>query len=338
MNYSLDGSSRIGRVAVLLLASCSLTAQSPGTGAIAGSVIDPSGAVLPKATVSVVNDATHAVRTVVSSAEGSFRVPLLPPGDYSISAQATGFAIREMRAVHVGASETATVELRLAVGAANQTLEVSAASDLAQTESSTLGRTVDEKIIQELPLANRNYTQIVALSPGVVVEVPNAAALGRNSQNVSANGNKTTSNNFQFNGIDANNLSQNSATGYQSEVGTAIPAPDTIEEFKVQTGGFDAGYGRSAGANVDVISKTGGNRWHGSLWEFLRNDALNANDFFAKKKRPKSPGFETKSVWRYDWRADSTRQDLYLWCVPGFDTAQWRFEPFACHSDPAATR
>jgi hypothetical protein len=289
MNYALIAGSRIGRVTILVLLGISMTAQSPGTGAIAGSVVDPSGAVLPKATVSVVNDATHASRSVVSSSEGAFHISLLPPGDYSISAQATGFATREMRAVHVGASETVTVEMKLAVGSANQTLEIRAASDLAQTESSTLGRTVDEKTIQGLPLANRNYTQIVALSPGVVVEVPNAAALGRNSQNVSANGNKTTSNNFQFNGIDANNLSQNSASGYQSEVGTAIPAPDTIEEFKVQTGGFDAGYGRGAGANVDVISKAGSNRWHGSLWEFLRNDALNANDFFAKRNGQARP-------------------------------------------------
>ena len=289
MNHFVTRCSRIGRITFLLLASASTYAQSPGTGAIAGSVVDPSGAVLPKAELSVVNDDTHAARSVATSSEGAFRISLLPPGNYSISAQASGFAGREMRAVHVGASETVTVELKLAVGATDQTLDVSAVSDLAQTESSTLGRTVDEKTIQELPLANRNYTQIVALSPGVVVEVPNAAALGRNSQNVSANGNKTTSNNFQFNGIDANNLSQNSATGYQSEVGTAIPAPDTIEEFKVQTGGFDAGYGRGAGANVDVISKAGSNQWHGSLWEFLRNDALNANDFFAKRNGQARP-------------------------------------------------
>ncbi|HEY6375375.1 MAG TPA: TonB-dependent receptor [Edaphobacter sp.] len=289
MNYFLAGCSRLAQVTVLLLTSLFITAQSPGTGAIAGSVIDPSGAVVPKASVSVVNEATHAVRSAVSSSEGSFRVSLLPPGNYSVSVDASGFAPRQMRAVHIGASEIITVELKLAVGPANQTLEVNGTSDLAQTESSTMGRSVDEKTIQGLPLANRNYTQIVALSPGVVVELPNAAALGRNSQNVSANGNKTTSNNFQFNGIDANNLSQNSASGYQSEVGTAIPAPDTLEEFKVQTGGFDAGYGRGAGANVDVISKAGSNRWHGSLWEFLRNDALNANDFFAKRNGQDRP-------------------------------------------------
>ncbi len=279
----------IARVAALLFLVGSLRAQSPGTGAITGLVADASGAVLAKASVLVVSDETHVTRPVLSSSDGVFRVSLLPPGTYNISAASPGFATRQMRAVHVGVSETVTVELRLAVGSTGETLEVRSTPYLAQVESSTLGRAVDEKTIRDLPLANRNYTQIIALSPGVVVELPNASALGRNSQNVSANGNKTTSNNVQFNGIDANNLSQNSASGYQSEVGTAIPAPDTIEEFQVQTANFDAGYGRGAGANVDVISKAGGNQWHGSAWEFLRNDVLNANDFFAKRNGQPRP-------------------------------------------------
>ena len=281
--------STIVRVAVLLLLSWPRRGQSPGTGAIAAKVVDPSGAVLLNAKVTVTNEETHAARPAANMAEGIFRVSLLPPGEYSVSAEAPGFTIQQARAVHVGASETVTIELKLAIEATSQSLEVNSVSDLAQLESSTLGRAVDERTIQSLPLANRNYTQIVALSPGVVVELANASALGRNSQNVSANGNKTTSNNFQFNGIDANNLSQNSATGYQAEVGTAIPAPDTIEEFKVQTGNFDAGYGRGAGANVDVISKTGSNRLHGSLWAYLRNDVLNANDFFAKQNGQPRP-------------------------------------------------
>src|SRR6202030_3863213 len=122
-----------------------------------------------------------------------------------------------------------------------------------------------------LPLANRNFSQILALSPGVVVELPNAGAFGRNTQNVSVNGAKTTANNFQFNGIDANNIAENSFSGesFAPETGIAIPNPDTIAEFKVQTGMYDAGYGRSAGANVDLVSKAGTNSFHGTLWEFF---------------------------------------------------------------------
>jgi len=272
----------------MIFAMC-LQAQTPGTGAVAGAVADPTGALIAAAQVQVVNEGTQAARSVATSNEGTFRVSLLQPGTYSVLITATGFQAKQMRGVRVVGSETATLEVRLAVGAAGENIEVSGMAELAQTENSTLGRAVDQRTIQALPLANRNYTQILALSPGVVVELPSATALGRSTQNVSSNGNKTTSNNIQFNGIDANNLAQNSASGYQSEVGTAIPAPDTIDEFKVQTAGFDAGYGRGAGANVDFISKTGGNHFHGTLWEFLRNDALNANDFFAKRNGQARP-------------------------------------------------
>jgi hypothetical protein len=274
---------------ICMAAAAGISAQSPGTGAIAGRITDSTGAALTRATFLAVDEATQMSRSAVSSDQGEFRISLLPPGSYSISASAPGFESRVVNHVSVVAGETATLEVRLSVGKAKDTVEVKDAADLAQTESSTLGRVIDEMAIESLPLANRNYTQLIALSPGVVVELPNAVALGRNSQNVSANGSKTTANNIQFNGIDANNLSQNSASGYQAEVGTAIPAPDTIQEFKVQTGNYDAGYGRGAGANVDLISRTGPNRWHGSAWEFLRNDALNANDFFAKRNGQPRP-------------------------------------------------
>src|SRR5246127_583549 len=267
---------------ILFFATCEMLAQSPGTGAIAGVATDPTGAVLGNATIRAVDSATRVSRSVQTAQQGHFEVTLLSPGIYSVSVSAAGFETRVVNLVRVVAGETTTLEIKLSVGRADQAVEVTASTDLAQTESSTLGRAISEETIQALPLANRNYTQLLALSTGVVVELPNAAALGRNSQNVSANGSKTTANNFQFNGIDANNLSQNSASGYQSEVGTAIPAPDTIQEFKVQTGNYDAGYGRGTGANVDVISRTGTDHFHGSAWEFLRNDVLNANNFFSK--------------------------------------------------------
>ena len=271
------------------MAGVGVFAQSPGTGAISGRITDGTGAVLARATVIATESATHISRSVTSSAVGEFRVALLFPGTYSISAAAPGFETAMAHSVSVVAGETTTVELKLNVGKPNDSVEVTDAADLAQTETSTLGRAIDEQAIEILPLANRNYTQLIALSPGVVVELPNAAALGRNNQNVSANGSKTTANNLQFNGIDANNLSQNSASGYQSEVGTAVPSPDTIEEFKVQTGNYDAGYGRGAGANVDLISRSGHRSFHGSAWEYLRNDALNANDFFAKRNGQPRP-------------------------------------------------
>src|SRR5271168_4082967 len=267
-----------------------LAAQAPGTGAIAGAVTDPSGAVLASVRVSAVSEETQHSRTATTGADGQFRLPLLLPGNYSITVNSPGFEEKTLHGIHVTVTETAVVDVKLAVAQAAATkIEVLAAPELAQTQSSSLGRVTDENTLVSLPLANRNYTQILALNPGVVVELPNAGDLGKSNQNVSANGAKTTSNNFQFNGIDANNLSENSASGYQAEIGVAIPAPDTIEEFKVQTGMFDAAYGRGAGANIDVVSKTGSNRFHGNLWEFFRNDALNANDYFLKQNDQPRP-------------------------------------------------
>ena len=264
-------------------------AQAPGTGAISGTVLDPAGSVVPNAEISVVNENTGTSRPLVTAPDGLFRATLLPPGNYSIEVRARGFGSQTLRAVRVIASETTSVEFRLKVGANSTRIIVEASPELIESQNSTLGRATDETTIVSLPLANRNFSQLLALSPGVVVGIPDAGAFGRNTQNVSVNGAKTTANNFQFDGIDANNLSENSASGFDPEVGIAIPAPDTIAEFKVQTGMYDAGYGRSSGANVDIASKTGTNELHGRLWEFFRNEALNANDFFLNRNGQSRP-------------------------------------------------
>ncbi len=276
---------------VILAVSC-VEAQAPGTGAIAGSVFDPSGAVVAQARVSVVSEERNSSRSVITAPDGAFRVPLLVPGKYSVLVEAAGFKQEITHAVHVVVSETAIVNVRLEVGSKGIQVEVAGSPELAQTESSTLGYVTDEQMIDDLPLATGNFTQVLALSPGVVVELASAAALGKGTQNVSANGAKTTANNFQFNGVDANNISENSFSGFDPEVGIAVPAPDTIAEFKVQTGMYDASYGRGAGANVDLISKTGSNAFHGTLWEFFRNDALNANDYFLNRNGQPLPDFK----------------------------------------------
>ena len=269
-------------LSVFLLVSAAI-AQAPGTGAISGSVSDASGAMLAKASVTATDSNTHLSRTVTTNAEGLFAMPLLPPGNYSLTTTAPGFHSRTISQIHVPVTETVVVDVKVEVGAAPETVNVSDVAQLAETGTSALGHVTNENTLVSLPLANRNFSQILALNPGVVVELPNAGDLGKANQNVSATGAKTTSNNFEFNGIDANNLSENSASGYQAEIGLAIPAPDTIEEFKVQTGMFDADYGRGSGANVNIVSKSGTDQFHGRLWEFFRNDALNANDFFLKR-------------------------------------------------------
>jgi Carboxypeptidase regulatory-like domain/TonB-dependent Receptor Plug Domain/TonB dependent receptor len=268
--------------ALLVFLAAIVPAQAPGTGAIEGTVFDPAGRVLAKADITIENEATHVTRSVITNASGTFNAPLLLPGSYSMVVRVEGFEEKDARAVPVVVSETSTVEFHLALAQVGQTVEVAADTEMAQTQSSALGRALDQQAIAALPLANRNYTQILSLSPGVVVALPDATVLGRGTQDVTANGQKTTANNIQFNGVDANNLSQNSAMADGEEVGVAVPAPDTIQEFKVQTGNYDATYGRGTGANVDVISRTGADSFHGNVWEFLRNDDLNANGFFSK--------------------------------------------------------
>ena len=266
----------------LLVTQVLILAQAPGTGAIRGTVFDQSEHVVSNASIHIENLATHMSRAVFTNGAGEYSVALLPPGDYTGVAKAGGFADAKTASIAIVVSETSTVDFHLTVAAAPTTVGISAHQDLADTESSTLGRAIDGQAIQSLPLSNRNFTQILSLSPGVIVGLPDATVLGRGTQDVTADGGKTTANNIQFNGVDANNLAQNSAAADGEEVGVAVPAPDTIQEFKVQTGNYDATYGRGTGANVDVVSKSGTNHLHGTTWEFLRNDLLNANDFFSK--------------------------------------------------------
>jgi hypothetical protein len=202
---------------------------------------------------------------------------------------APGFSTKSLKGVQVSVTETTSLHIVLPVAGVQTSVQIDANAEVAQTESSTLGGVVNHASIEALPLANRNYTQILGLSPGIVVSLPNAAELGRGTQNVAANGAKTVSNNVLFNGVDANNLAQNSMANDGNEIGTAIPTPDAIEEFKVQTANYDAEYGRGSGANIDLVSKTGTNKFHGSAWEFLRNDIFNANDFFLKQGNQRRP-------------------------------------------------
>lgn len=275
---------------VLLLSAVPfLCAQTPGTGAVVGKLTDSSGAVVPDVDVQVTSSETGLSRKVTTNSEGLYRVPLLPAGSYSVTVQAPGFETTTLRNVRVVVTETTVVDMELKIGALATKVEVAASPELVQSTSAALGRVTSERAVVALPLANRNFTQILALSPGITTEAANAAALGKSSQNVTANGARGSYNNFQFNGVDANNIADNSASGSGAEVGLAIPAPDTIAEFKVQTALYDASYGRNAGANVDIVSKSGTNEYHGSIWEFFRNEALNANDFFLNRSAQTRP-------------------------------------------------
>ena len=268
-----------------LLLNLPLRAQISGTGAITGLVRDPSGALVPGAVVTATDVATGLTRHVTSTARGEFDLQILEPGHYRLAISKQGFTTSEVSDVVVNVTQITTANVSLAVGSSQETIQVQASGELLQTESSTLGSVVTGEMVRNLPLVSRNYTQIVTLSPGVASDVTDAGAFGRGTTTVVSAGTTSSENNFQMDGVEIDDLqSSGSFSG-----GIAIPNPDTIAEFKVQTSQYDASYGRNAGANVNVVTKTGSNRFHGSLWEFFRNEALNANNYFLKQQGQPRP-------------------------------------------------
>src|SRR5208283_5062926 len=264
-------------VVLASLATLSL-AQTAGTGAIAGIITDPNSAVVAGASISAIDVTTGEKRTAVSSSTGTYLVPLVPPATYRVEVSKSGFKLSVNADIPVHITETTTVNVKLAIGAARETVEVKANSELLKTEQSTLGNVVDQKEVSALPLVTRNYTQILGLSPGVSAETFNAGEIGRGGVDDSlvTGGSAANDNNYQMNGVEINDWQ---SSGHYSG-GVATPNPDTIQEFKVQTSQYDASYGRNAGANVDVLTKMGTNSWHGNAWEYFRNEDLNANDYF----------------------------------------------------------
>ncbi len=269
--------------ASLLLAVCALSgmAQSQTTGRIAGTVKDERGHLIVWAEITVTSTSTAEERKVKTDDQANYTVPLLKPGTYRVRITATGFAPSFFDPVQVVITETATVDAAMAVaGSDTVSIRVDA---LLQKDGAQLGRVVDSRAVTELPLATRNFMQILALSPGTSVSLPDNTALGRNSQNISVNGARVTQNDFEINGIDANNLNTNAAASL------AVPAPESIQEFKVQTSLYAATFGRGGGGNVQAVTKSGSNDFHGAAYEYFRNDALNANNPFLKAAAVRRP-------------------------------------------------
>jgi hypothetical protein len=267
-------------VFVFLVVSPTVYAQTAATGQIVGTVTDPAKASVAEAAVTVKNVSTGLERTARTGPEGEYVVPLLPPGNYTVTVSANGFKTQTSTAITVEVASTATVNLRLQLGGSTESIVVEAAAEVLQTDSASNGGVVNDKTVPALPLSSRNYTQILDLQPGVSGSVPNAASLGKNSVDVFVNGGRIMDNSYQMDGQDVGNMETQGTGSILSIGGISIPSPDAIQEFKVQTSLYDASYGRGAGANVNVVTKSGTDQIHGVLFEFLRNDVLNANDFF----------------------------------------------------------
>jgi hypothetical protein len=266
-------------VCLTLISTASALAQTQTTGRIAGTVKDQNGALIVGAEVKVTNENTGEAHQTATNEQGSYSVSLLPPGNYQVTIQARSFAPAHFTA-RVGLTETINIDREL--GFSLDTITVDVRSQLVQTEGPQLGRIVDSRPVSELPLAARNFTQLLGLSTGTATALPDNGTIGRNTQKVSVNGARFTQNNFQINGIDANGIGGNG-------VRLADPAPETIAEFKVQTSLYDATFGRAGGGNIQIVTKSGTNNFHGALYEYFSNDALNANNPFLKAAGARRP-------------------------------------------------
>jgi len=280
-----NGNRRYGFIFVVFLvfaaSALSLQAQTATTGALSGTVTDATGAVIANATITVSSTGTSQTRTTMTGSDGSYKIGLLPPGNYRVKFEVSGFNAAEVPSVAVNVTETAVLNQALTVGSQSQAVEVQAEAVTVQTSDATVGTVMLGQAISQLPLTSRNYTNLLGLTAGSNVGVFNAANVGKGTQDIAVNGGATTDNNFLQDGAPIELSSgSGSAVDAGGNSGIAIANPDAIQEFKIQTSMFDAGYGRKPGANVNVITKSGTNDFHGTAFEFFRNTALNANGFF----------------------------------------------------------
>jgi hypothetical protein len=260
------------------------------SGTILGTVTDSTGAVVANAKVTIVNEGTGLTRTVTADTNGEYTVPALPTGHYTITSEMTGFKTVALSNIEVGVDQRVRINIKHEVGAMTESVSVQAETPLLQTSSSELGTTVTNQQIEALPLNGRNFVNLTRTIPGVLRGIPGANIDGagslawRASASFSANGQRPRDNNYMLDGVD------NNETWLQTVV--IFPSVDALDEFKMQTSTYSAEYGRSLGGVVNLQIKSGTNNLRGSGFEFHRNDAFDANNFFNNRAGRAKPDFK----------------------------------------------
>ncbi|MFI5106463.1 MAG: carboxypeptidase regulatory-like domain-containing protein, partial [Terriglobales bacterium] len=264
---------------LLPLFFASLTfAQGGATGAIGGVVQDQSGAVVASAKVSVKSEATGEVlRETTSDSSGLFTARLLPVGTYTVEVNAAGFPTTRFPGVVVRITETTRMTAVIKTSVVKEVVEVQAQAEQVNTTDATTGESLAARTITDLPLATRNFQQLLTLSAGASSDLNGAASLGRGTVTMHVNGGREDNNNYLIDGITVADYAFGELTY------TPLPSPDAIEEFKVSTSLYDSTQGRNGGGNINASIKTGTRSFHGDLWEYFRNTALDANDYFLGK-------------------------------------------------------
>src|ERR1700686_2675119 len=279
----LNRFNRVCTILVIFLAWFSVgIARADVTGAIQGVVHDSSGAVVSGAKIVATNVQTNLTQETVSGADGAFRILALPAGKYTLTATAAGFETFSETGIEVNVNDQLHYDVTLKVGSVSEKVEIAANAVQVQTESTQLGDVIDSKKMLALPLNGRSFIDLLGLQAGVA---PASAATIQqdrpvsgilNSGNISVNGQRETANAYLVNGGDVSE-GRNLGAGL-------VPNLDSIEEFRLITNSFDAEYGKFSGAVVNAITKSGTNGFHGDAFEFLRNDKLDATNYFAPSK------------------------------------------------------
>src|SRR5258706_5214818 len=278
------------RKALLVAVLCSVISICPllygqANGSLSGTVADKTGSVISGATVKITSQSTGITREVKTDDSGHYTAPFLPVSIYTIRVESQGFQITEQKDVRLQVEEQREVDFALNPASVSQSVEVSAEQVAVETTNPSLGQRITEQQVADLPLNGRDFVQLATLTPGVTQETnpnsffnggPNIEGSTRGSFSLSVGGSRASSTDWLYDGVDNNELTAGGIA--------VLPSIDAIQEFKILTYNYSAQYGTRAGPTVLVTSKSGANRFHGSLFEFCRNTKLDAKSFFAVSK------------------------------------------------------
>lgn len=267
---------------ILFLVSAYAFPQGGGNAALTGTVTDPTGAVIPGAQVTVIQQGTAVKRSATANASGQFNIPALPPASYSVSVEAAGFKTFTQNTTLL-ADQIRALEVRLEIGQTTQQVTVEASAVLVNTVTPVLNQVIEQSRVINLPLNGRNAADLTLLVPGTTGANGHGTQQGNSKQvpgaeSIAVNGARPDQISYNLDGGNNEDL--------MSNTNNPFPFPDALQEFSVQTNNFGSQYGANAGAVVDVVTKSGTNNWHGDAFEFVRNRVFNARNFFANQRDP----------------------------------------------------
>ena len=272
------------QVGIVALALTGWTRAQTTSGLITGAITDSSGAAIPDAQVVLTNQATGVQRTAATDSGGHYSVPDLQPGVYDVSVRKVGFATEKLANVHLEVNQSETLNFKMSISTSTQTVEVNADVTQINTTSATRGEVVGHTAIVELPLNGRQFNQLTLLTPGAVPLIQGGqqgaftVKLGAGSVSPSVDGQRPQQNNYTMDGVLNNALFTNTFA--------ISPPPDAIQEFNVQSHITDAQFAISSGANINLVTRSGTNEFHGGVYEFIRNNVLDARTYPATTDNP----------------------------------------------------